>query len=104
VQLAGVQENTSSQDRADLIERISRRVVAARMEAPAVLWLEMNRPLAFIASQALLVGMPFLGLVVKPDDVAAFSDLLKEPDGVESLICRIEEMSEERSEKPNGNH
>ena len=104
MQLAGVQENTSPQDRADLIERISKRVVDARMEAPAVLWLEMNRPLAFIASQALLVGMPFLGLIVKLDDVAVFSDLLKEPDGVESLIKRIEDMSAERSEQSNGNH
>jgi hypothetical protein len=97
MQLEGVQEGSSVESRADLVERIAKRVVAARLETPAVLWLEMNRPLAFLASQAVLVGLPILGLVVRPDDIAAFSDLLKEPEGVESLIRRIEELSLERS-------
>jgi len=99
MQLAGVFENQPLEPAGDLTERIAKRVVSARLETPAVMWLEMNKPLAFIASQALVVGTPFLGLVVNPEDVAAFSNLLRDREGVERLICRIEELSMERPGK-----
>ncbi len=99
MQLAGMMGEQSAESAGDLTERIAKRVVAARLETPAVMWLEMNKPLAFIASQALIVGTPFLGLVVNPEDVAAFSNLLRDRQGVERLICRIEELSMERPGK-----
>lgn len=84
----------------ELIERIARRVVAMRLETPAVLWLEMNKPLAFIASQALVVGTPLLGLVLNPEDLIAFGNLLRDRRGVERLIDRIEELSLEKKVPP----
>ena len=95
MQLAGARDGAAAESEADLIERISKRVVSMRLETPAVLWLEMNKPLAFVASQALLVGAPFLGLVLNPEDVTAFSNLLRDREGVERLISRIEDLSME---------
>ena len=43
------------------------------MEAPAVMFLEMHRPLSFVGSQALIVGSPFLGPFVGIEKVQVIS-------------------------------
>jgi len=79
--------------RSEMIDSIARKVVGRRLEMPAVLFLDMHKPLSFIASQAMLVGMPFLGVMFGAQAVADVSKLLKDRENVEALIARIEEMS-----------
>jgi len=81
--------------RDEVIDSIARKVVGRRLETPAVLFLDMHKPLSFIASQAMLVGLPVLGMFFGAQPVADISKLLKDRENVEALISRIEEMSAE---------
>ncbi len=89
-------EPLSDEEIQKLIEDVSSAVVKRKLETPAILFLEMNKPLSYIASQGLIVTMPFLGPILGPDRIAKFSRFLQSPDNVERLIQRIEDMSEER--------
>ncbi len=48
-------EGTQEASRDALIEQVARRVEAAGMSAPAIAFLEANRPLAFVSSQPAVV-------------------------------------------------
>lgn len=85
----------SEEERDSLINSISEKIVSRRLETPAVLFLEMHKPLSFIASQAALVAMPFLGPLVGAKGMANLSRLLADQNNVELLIARIEKMSVE---------
>lgn len=84
--------------RGEVIDAIARKIVGRRLETPAVLFLDMHKPLSFIASQAMLVGLPFLGMFFGAQPVADISKLLKDRENVEALIERIEEMSAEKDD------
>lgn len=87
----------SDERRAEVIDAIARRIVGRRLETPAVLFLDMHKPLSFVASQAMLVGLPFLSIFFGAQPVADISKLFADPANVEALISRIEEMSAERA-------
>lgn len=79
----------------EVIESLAKKIAGRRLEMPAVLFLDMHKPLSFIASQSLLVAMPFLAPVFGAQGIADLSKLLADRDNVETLIKRIEEMSAE---------
>ncbi len=70
------------------------------MEVPAVLFLEMHKPLSFIASQSLVVASPFLAPVVGLENVQVATKLLQNRENVERLIQRIEDLASERCQPP----
>ena len=78
------------------IDSIAKKVVDRRLETPAVLFLEMHRPLSFIGSQVVLVAMPLLAPLVGAQRTVDFSKLLRDRANVELLILRIEEMAADR--------
>jgi len=82
---------TEQQER--FLESIARRIHAYGLETPAVLFLEMHKPLAFIGSQAFLVASPVFAPFIGMDRVEAFAELMSEPDHVERLIQRLEELA-----------
>lgn len=88
----------SEDERNALVDRIARHIVARRLETPAVFLLETHKPLSFVASQAVLVAMPFLAPLVEVQKTAEFSRLLSDRANVELLISRIEELANERDE------
>lgn len=75
-----------------IIEGVARRVVNMRLSAPAVLFLEMHKPLTFLASQAMTFVSPvfaaFFGFE-RMNEVAAF---LRNRENIEALVERIEEL------------
>src|SRR5437588_13118833 len=84
-------------ERDRILTRVADSIVRRRMEVPAVLLLEMHKPLAFVASQGIVVASPFLAPVVGLDNVQAAAQLLQSRDNVERLIQRIEDLSQDRS-------
>jgi len=76
-----------------LIEQVSRTIVRLRLEVPAVMFLEIHRPIFFLASQGLFFCAPLLGLLLPPRKIDEFAHLLDSPQGVERLIERIEELA-----------
>ncbi|MCE5199473.1 MAG: hypothetical protein ABFD54_06095 [Armatimonadota bacterium] len=90
-----IQTPLSEEERDSLINSIAKKVADRRLETVAVLFLEMHKPLSFLASQAMLVSMPLAAPVFGPQNVADLSKLLRERENVELLISRIEEMAAE---------
>ncbi len=76
-----------------LIEKVARGIVARRLEAPATLFLELNRPMGFIFSQATHFLRPFLAFVVPAADLQAAAELLDDPKAIDALLDRMQELS-----------
>ncbi len=78
------------QHRDQLIDDLARRTAQAHLAAPAILFLEMCKPLAFLGAQVLWMTQPFLCLRWKAADVRALACLFEDPANVDQLIERIE--------------
>ena len=83
-------EELTAEEESALIAKISGEIKKRRMEVPAVFFLEMHKPLAGLASNAMIVGSPFVGPFLGMDNVHDFSRLLAKQGGVERLIRAIE--------------
>jgi hypothetical protein len=84
-------------ERDRIIEKIAQETVKRGMETPAVLFLEMHKPVSFFASQSLVVFSPFTAPFVGLENVQVASKLMEKRENVELLIRRIEELSVERN-------
>lgn len=78
---------------AEITEKLARAIVARRLEAPAALFLELNRPLGFLMSQAAFFARPFLGFFLPVGDVEGAAEVLGDPKALDELINRIGELS-----------
>ena len=87
----------SVERRDQLIEAAARGVVRRRLDVPAILFLEMHRPLASLASTAVTFAQPTLGALFGFRRMAEWAALLDDRGNIERLIRRIEELVEERS-------
>jgi len=84
------------QRREELVDRWARRIAAWGMLAPAILFLETYRPLAFIGAQLLWVAEPFLGLAFKRADLHDFATLLDDDAGTQTLLARLEAFRQDQ--------
>lgn len=89
-------DELSPEERDKLITELAQKVVGKRMETPAIMFLEMHKPVTFLASQSMLVASPFLVPLLGAEGVRKYSRLFGSVDNVELLIERIEEMSDKK--------
>jgi hypothetical protein len=76
-----------------LIDRISGQLVAWNLREPAVVFLSMHAPLAFLGSQFLIAAQPFLGVVTGDEFARDFALLLQDPESLDMLITRLEQTT-----------
>ena len=95
-----IEGDLSPEDRDKLIDELARKIVERGLETPAILFLEMHKPVAFLAGQSLLVASPFLAPIFGMEGVQRYSSLLSSQENVEFLIRRIEDLAEEKSPLP----
>ena len=81
------------EERDRIIDDLARKVVRRKMETPAILFLEMHKPLTTIASTMVTFSQPTLGAFLGFRRMAEWAALLNERENVEQLIRRIEELS-----------
>lgn len=74
----------------ELIRKAAQEIRKRKLEMPAVLMLEMHKPLTFLASQATIVFSPFLVPFVGYDNVNDYSRLLAKRDNIERLLEELE--------------
>ena len=92
----------TTEERDALIEKVSEAVVKRGLQTPAILFLEVHKPLSFIASQGLIVTSPLTAPFIGLDNVQSISRLIADRNNIEALIARIEDLSEEsRTNKSN---
>lgn len=93
----------TEEERDSLIERLAKRVVQYDLRVPAILFLEMHRPFAYLAGQSLLLGSGFLGPLFGPQNIQQMAKLFEKRENVDRLIERIEGLDMARTnEKKKG--
>jgi len=90
-------EPLTDTERDEMIEKIALNIHRRGLETPAILFLEMHKPLSFFASQTLIVTSPLIAPIVGFDRVSSASRLLESRDNVELLIQRLEQLASTRN-------
>jgi len=85
------------EQRDQMIARLVEWVQAKGLEAPAILFLQINEPLAAIGSHLMLLAQPLAGLVgpvfgwFDDDQVwEKYALLFQDPDSIEQILTRLE--------------
>jgi len=86
--------------REELLEHCAQWVVRQGLEAPALMFLEMHKPLTTLAAVAYAMGQPPLLLLFGFRRTEELRLLLSERENVEALMQRIELRSQERAALP----
>jgi hypothetical protein len=81
----------------EIIEKLARAIISRRLQSPAVLFLELNRPLGFLASQAALFARPFLSFFLRPEDVSAAAEVLADPEAFDQLLSRLSDPAHQET-------
>ncbi len=79
-----------------LIQRVAKAVQRFGMEVPAVFFLELSKPISFVAGSLVHAFTPLLGVYTENEHI--FTDaatILSDRTLLERLICRIEELAKE---------
>lgn len=71
----------------EIVQRICREIVRRRMTTPALMLLEMSRPLNYLGAQALHFFQPFASVLVDPRAWEEFAALVEKRGSVE-FVCR----------------
>ena len=83
-------EDLTEQETVVLLAKLEDQIRKRKLEAPAILFLEMNKPISRLAGSAMIVFTPFLAPFVGLDNVHNYSRLLMDRENVEKLVCRLE--------------
>src|SRR5580704_17293894 len=83
-----------------VVERLCRILVRRRMNAPALAFLEMSRPLNRVAAQALYFFQPVASLALTGDDYNRFARFLDKSGSIDYLCRRIEDLAADASASP----
>jgi len=88
----------NEEDEEKLIGNIARTVVDYGLEAPAIMFLEIARPLSFIASQLAIVVLGPLQWLFELEG-PKYTGLFMKRENVGRIIDRIEDLSKSKSSK-----
>ena len=80
----------SADQRDLLIERLAQKISSWGLTAPAVFFLEANKPFSFIGSQALLFFQPLLGFLLGDEVIGGYAQLFEDQTNVERLLHLLE--------------
>jgi len=83
--------------RNQLIDNICQKVIQYGMSTPAIFFLEMNKPLSYIGSQAMHFFSPIVSVLFTSFEEYAY--FFEDRQNVERLIVRLEQMSSEQDQK-----
>ena len=84
----------------EIIDKIATKIVKRRLSVPAVLFMEVVKPISFFGAQTLNFFGPIVESFLKKEnryyDVTEF---LEDRGNIERILCRIEELENDISEK-----
>ncbi|MCH2137612.1 MAG: hypothetical protein MK074_00985 [Phycisphaerales bacterium] len=75
---------------ADIVDRVCRSIVKRGMSTPALMALEMSRPLNFVAAQAMHIVQPAAELVLDTESFKQFALFLEQRGSIEYLCDRLQ--------------
>lgn len=83
-------EDLTTEEEDALLDKIENEIHRRKLEVPAILFFEMNKPLANVAGHFALATSTFLVPIVGYKNLNDYSRLLSKRDNVERLILRLE--------------
>lgn len=93
-----------SDDDMQFIRRIAKKIYKTGLVTPAIFFLEMNKPLALLASHAAIFVGPIVNAFIQADGYYRAVEIFEEPNHVELLIRELEALEAGKSsgatEKP----
>lgn len=95
------EEALTPEERERALNLVADRIHRYRLETPAILFLEVNRPLAGLAGIAVHGVTPLFGAFTGLDTAERYASLLGDREALDSLISRLEESRDSRSARPN---
>lgn len=85
----------------ELIDKIAGKIVSRRLSVPAVLFMEVLKPLSFFGAQTLNFFGPIIeSLLKKENRYYDFTEFLEKRENIERILQRIEELENELPPKP----
>jgi len=97
----GPAEPTPAQKR--VVDQVCREIVRRHLSTPALLFLEMSRPLNFIGSQALHFFQPFFSVLTDSAGPKQFAEFLEQRGSIDYICRRIEDLEAEATEQEQAN-
>ena len=79
-----------------LMADAARRVAAARMAVPAMMFLETLAPMNLVTASMLHALQPLLGLALPADKLAAVATLLERREAIPALVAAIDAAEDAR--------
>jgi len=84
----------NTQTAEQIIESVAEKIVRFRMSVPAILFLEMSKPMSVLGSSALVFFGPFITLFADSTKFYQFTELLEDRENIEKLLIAIEQKEE----------
>ena len=81
-----------------LLKKIAEQIVKRRLTVPAILFLEICKPLNFLGSQILIALNPFVGSIFNTAEYQKFALIIEKDANVELLTQLIEKLDGEEKE------
>lgn len=82
----------------EIVDRLCREIVRRRMTAPALMTLEMSRPLNTFTASAMHLFQPIIAVVADPAAYDQFAMFLEHRGSIDYLCSRIEHHERARQE------
>ena len=98
VEATGLAEPNDSQR--ESVELICREVVRRRLTTPALLLLEMSRPLTTVSAALMQFFGPLATILVEPVAYRHFADFIERRGSIEYLCRQIEKFEHENTRPP----
>ena len=90
-------------DQRDAVDRVCQEVVRRHLTTPALLFLEMSRPMNYLGSQTMHFFQPMIAALTNSAAPRHFAEFLEHRGSIDYICRRIEELESEatRKETPN---
>jgi hypothetical protein len=87
-----------------VVERICKEVVRRRLVTPALLMLEMSRPLNYVSAQFLHFLQPMVSLSMNAGEYKEFTEFLEQRGSIEYISRRLEALNRPDPGKSSKDH
>jgi hypothetical protein len=83
------------QEEEELLDKAAAEIRKRKLEAPAILMLELHKPVAYVSGHAAIAFSPFLVPFLGYDNINNYSRLFSKRENIERLLQRLDRQPEE---------
>jgi len=88
-----------TEDQLRVVDKVAQAITRRHLTTPALMFLEMSRPLNYLTAQALHFFKPIADIVLDTKGMELFAQFLEHRGSVEFLCRRIEHFEQEYEKK-----